>query len=148
MASKLGRPCKLDERTRDILIEALANGCYRETAARLAGIHISTLYRWLETGEADHENNKTSLFRDLYEGANRAEAAAEAHALAVIRNAMPLDWRAAAHFLERRYPAQWGRKDAVKVEHSGRVAHDVRQMSDDELRELAGGLEQRRASTS
>jgi hypothetical protein len=26
------------------------------------------------------------------------------------------DWRAAALMLERRFPAQWGRKDAVKVE--------------------------------
>lgn len=105
----VGRPCKLDPERHAALVAALEAGAYRETAARGANIGVSTLYRWLEQGEADHEDGRESAFRELWEAATRAEAVAEHEALDRVLTAGREDWRAAAWYLERKAPGRWGR---------------------------------------
>lgn len=115
----LGRPTKLTAELRDTLVELAANGNYRERSAQAVGIGKSTLYGWLERGEADEEAGKPSIYSELLNALTRAEAAAEAEALEAVRKAGagPLgDWRASAWFLERRYPSRYRRRDSLDVE--------------------------------
>jgi hypothetical protein len=115
MAKTLGARSKLTADTQTKIVQALRAGNYRKAACQFAGIGESTLYRWLEQGEADQEANVESVYREFLEAVNRTEAEAQVEAVAMIRKAMPEDWRAAAHYLERRYPALWGRKQAVEL---------------------------------
>jgi transposase len=84
---------------------------YQRDAARYAGIGRSTLYRWLERGEADSDGGIESEHGVLWARVVRAEAVAEVEAVAVLHRAMDEDggnWRAAVAFLSRRYPSRWG----------------------------------------
>ncbi len=115
----MARPTKLTPTVHEIIVLALASGCYRETAAQHAGIGVSTFYRWMEQGEADVEQNKNTPHRELWEAINKAEADAEVQAVALIRKAamQPRSWQAAAWLLERKKPDQWGRR----IEHAGKI---------------------------
>lgn len=141
----MARPTKLTPSVQTKLTKALASGCYRETAAHVAGIGVSTLYRWLEQGEADIEHDKATPYRELREAIEKAEAAAEKKLLEIILAAAPKNWQAAAWTLERKNPARWGRRDFTKVEHTGRVQHDVTGLPVDELEAIAGGLADKRS---
>lgn len=136
---------KLNDTTHKIIVEALAAGNYRQVAAELAGIGRTTFYVWLERGEADLENDKDTPHARLVADILKAEADAEADAIAAIRKAAPKDWRAAAWMLEHRHQTRWGGK--TTVEHTGTVRHELADLSQAELEELAGSLTERRAST-
>lgn len=136
----MGRPSKLTKNVREHLVEAVEAGNYVETAVRACGIGTSTYYRWMETGEADAAHDKSTIYRELWEAVKKAEAEAEAKALKQIRSAASDSWQAAAWYLERKFPARWGRKE--RIEHTGKdgeaisVAHDF----DREVDELVGIL--------
>jgi len=117
----MGRTSKLTKGVHKVIVEALASGCYRETAAEHAGISTSTFYRWMEQGEADLEHDVASPYRDFWEAIKKAEADAEVKAIKLIRAAAeePRTWQAAAWLLERKKPAQWGRR--TSLEHSGKI---------------------------
>lgn len=115
----MARPSKLTSGVHDIIVEALASGCYRETAAEHAGIHVATFYRWIEQGEADIEHDRKSAHRELCEAIQEAEAKAELEALQAIKKAGGKSWQAHAWFLERKKPDRWGRRTAL--EHSGAI---------------------------
>lgn len=93
------------------VIQALENGCTRRAAAGAAGIGHSQLYRMLA---AD------GTFRDAVE---RAENVAEARATSlVIKAAYEGTWTAAAWWLERRRPDDYGKRIAVDVSIRDEVA--------------------------
>jgi hypothetical protein len=75
----------------------------------------------------------------------RARADARVGAIATIRRAMPEDWKAAAFYLERTDPANWGRRTAH--EHSGPKGEpiDARIDINDETREAIRELGRSRA---
>ena len=95
----MARPTKLTPDRKDRIVKAMGAGNYLEAAARSAGVHPSTVYRWLERAEQEAEG----LYRDFAEDVRRAEAEAEVHAVAIVRRAMSGDWRAALAYLERRH---------------------------------------------
>lgn len=136
----MARPTKLTKATQTVIVDALRAGLYRETAASLAGIGVSTLYSWIERGEADVEAAKRSVYSEFVEALQSGEAQGEADLLAMIRESAPKNWQAAAWMLERKMPGKYGRRDAFKVEHSGSVRHDLAGMSDEQLDELADQL--------
>ena len=109
----MARPTKLTPEIQARIVTAIRAGNYAEPAARSAGISPATYYRWLRRGE----RAASGIYRDFYEQVRRAESEAEVHAVAVIRRAMGDDWRAAAHYLERRYPDRWRRRESL--EHEG-----------------------------
>jgi hypothetical protein len=79
-------------------------GEQRTDAAAHAGIHHDTFYDWL--------GNPT--FSDAIE---KAEAEAKIRAVGqIVRAAQGGTWQAAAWWLERRYPKQFGRRDQVDVQ--------------------------------
>lgn len=105
---------------------AIEEGNYMQTVADLVGIHRTTLYKWLDRGEAGEEPYQT-----LLHVTREALAKAELNAVRLIKEAGSgwserkvetsgdsntvtiterRDWRAAAWFLERRFPARWAGK--------------------------------------
>ena len=132
----MGRPTKRTAERQERLLQALRAGNYREASARAAGISPATLYNWLRRGAAE----SSGVYREFLEAVERAEAEAEVYAVAVIRKAMPDDWRAAATFLERRY-LRWRRrssteltgKDGGPIETRGEQRIDLSALSDAEL---------------
>lgn len=91
-----------------VLLAALADGNYRVTACRMAGISESTLarvYKRAESGDA--------AASALVAAIERTEAAAEAGIVQKWRKAIdsgPQYWAAAATFLERKAPDRWGKR--------------------------------------
>lgn len=90
------------------LLAAIADGNYRETAFRLAGISKQTFYNWLK--RAEHGDEAAMQFVDALE---KAEAFAEAETVKNVRNAskMPQFWAAGMTWLERKSPDKWGRRN-------------------------------------
>ena len=107
----MGRPTKLTPDVQERIVQALRAGNYADAAVRSAGIATSTFYRWLERGE----DETTGIYREFRDAVRLAEAEAEVHAVAVIRRAMPDDWRAAMTYLERRHPDRWRRRQTTEV---------------------------------
>jgi transposase len=122
----MGRKSKLTEATQQELYNTIAAGNTHETACALAGIATSTFYDWLSKGE----KAKSGKMRDFYELMKKGEALAEAKRIEIIRKAgegkgvfeEKPDWKAAAWYLERRYPEKWGRRHlSADLNHSGEV---------------------------
>jgi hypothetical protein len=88
-------------------LEAVGEGNYIETAAKLAGITKQSVYEWMKRGETGEQ--PFALFADAVK---EAEARAEAHMVRLQRKAaeLPQYWAAAATHLERRHPERWGKR--------------------------------------
>ena len=63
-----------DSRVTSAIIDAVAGGAYLTTAATAAGIHESTLFRWLAEAKAD---DAPEQLHEFYEAVTRARAMAE-----------------------------------------------------------------------
>lgn len=103
-----GRPPILNDTDKvQILLAALRDGNYRETACKLAGISKQTLYNALKRAEAGDE--QAILFVDALE---KAEALAESETVGNVRSAskLPQFWAAGMTWLERKSPDRWGRR--------------------------------------
>lgn len=98
------------------LIEALASGQSRRTAAAMAGVSQSTLFAWMAAGREDAESPEGDLVRRVEE----AEAEFIARHVANVEKAAIEDkqWTASAWLLERKDPEAWARKSRVSVEHA------------------------------
>ena len=105
----IGRPpLERDPDTVQKLLAALADGNYRQTACRIAGIAPQTLYNAIK--RADSGDAAAIAFVEAVE---KAEAFAEGQIVQQWRsaiNAGPQYWAAAATFLERKAPDRWGRR--------------------------------------
>jgi hypothetical protein len=134
----VARPTKLTPEVSAKIVKAIRAGNYGEPAARSAGVSPATYYRWMKAGE----KAGSGIQHDFCEAVRNAEADAEVEAVARIRVAMPNDWRAAAHYLERRYPDRWRRHETR--EHTGEARITTEQLADPEtrkeLREIARRL--------
>lgn len=114
-----GRPTKLSRELANAVAELVRQGAYWEEAALSIGISRASLYAWREEGEADLEHGRDTVFSHFLDAITRASAEAEAQAASALYRHRFTDWRAALAFLERRNPAQWGKRE--HVEHSGTV---------------------------
>ncbi len=127
----MARPTKLTPEVRERIVGSIRAGAYAEQAARAAGIAPSTYYDWLRRGEAGEPT-----FSEFSEALRAGEAEAEIAAVATIREAAQAgDWRAAAHYLERRHPERWGRGTRPGVEHA-----EVRQATPEDFDAEVEGL--------
>lgn len=86
------------------------------TSAELAGITPTTFYNWQVRAEKG-ESPYLELFKDLKE----AEAEAQRGLLELIH--LDPSWQSKAWILERRWPAMYGRKDAVFAKIDGEIKH-------------------------
>ncbi|MFD9948765.1 hypothetical protein ACFWYW_47065 [Nonomuraea sp. NPDC059023] len=147
--AKLGRPTKLTLELQEELCAHLRKGNYLNAACALVGIHESTVYRWLERGEAaavredEHGDLEPDvLYREFFRAAARAKAEAEAMFVSVIvedakggvttkevirhpdgsteeRTYTPPNSRPALEWLARTQPTRWAPKKALEVSGPG-----------------------------
>lgn len=121
-------PLERDPDAVQLLLAALADGNYRQTACRLAGIAPQSLYNAIKRAEAGE-----AAAIALVEAVESAEARAEAEIVTSWRKAVqagPQYWAAGATFLERKSPDRWGKRtddgNAPKVVvQIGLTAQDV-----------------------
>lgn len=114
---------KLTDEKQTFIVNALKAGNYCDVAAKAAGLSESTFWRYMEMGERvsallrEAEEDPEVTFKptqsqlrmlDFWEAVTRARAEAEVQAVAMLRKAMPEDWRAAMAYLERAFPKRWG----------------------------------------
>lgn len=132
----MARPTKLTAEVHNAICEAMRKGHYLESAAALVGVAPKTVREWCARGE-DEPDSDYGKFRAAYE---KACAEAVNRALGVIEDASATQWQAAAWFLERRQPVQWGRRDpdsALLKELKTRL-DEVKKLPDDEVKKLLG----------
>jgi transposase len=117
---RIGRPSKFTPEVQARILEALRQGACRDHCARYAGVGKSTLYRWLDQGEADGEANVESELRAFSEAVRKAEAEVLVRMALYVSRAAQTHWRAAAWFLERREPYTLGALGTAAQDHQGR----------------------------
>lgn len=125
MAAKRGRRVKqLDSPEVQLLLSALRAGNYFEHACAYAGLAPSTVYRWLERGRIEaasiqngnQPNPEEAEYLDLCNTIEKARADAVVANVAIIQNAARNGtWQAAAWWLERTMPQQFGRQLKAEV---------------------------------
>jgi transposase len=124
MAKQGRRPTELENPKIQNLITALRAGNYFEHACAYAGIASSTAYRWLERGRREQssqaDGNKPNAieqhYLELCETIEKARADAIVGNVAIIQNAAKAGtWQAAAWWLERTMPNQFGRQLKAEV---------------------------------
>jgi hypothetical protein len=99
-----GWPEKSQERDdAEAVLKWVCRGLYRETAFQRVGLRASMGTLWNK--KAVKGEPHYVLVRELLE---IADGIAEAQAVTVIERAARKDWRAAAWYLERKYPDRWG----------------------------------------
>lgn len=76
------------------ILELVASGLSRDDACEAAGIHRSSLYRWLE-----YETFATQL--------TQAERRNKLRCMTLVQAAGKTNWKAAAWWLERKYPEEF-----------------------------------------
>lgn len=101
-----------------MIVDAIRNGMWIETAAAFAGISKQTFYNWLKEGRRQKSGQK----RDFLDAIERALAECEYQDLKKITQAADEGiWQAAKFRLERRFPQRWGdpNKSNIEVIYSG-----------------------------
>lgn len=117
-----GRPCKLTPELEARIVAAIERGATRDTAAQEVGVNERTVYRWMARGR---KQAALAQFRQFRQAIKRAEAQAVLHFVGIIRDAAPKSWQAAAWWLERRYPLDWGRRESEEL---GRLEKKLREL--------------------
>ncbi|MFO0658897.1 MAG: hypothetical protein U0165_03550 [Polyangiaceae bacterium] len=109
-----GAPLRCTPEVSAKICAAIRDGHTFEDSARLAGISKTTFHRWMRRGKREGELSALRSFRVDVE---KATLDARVTLVSIIWEASKRDWRAAAWFLERRYPEEYGKQ--TRVEHSG-----------------------------
>lgn len=116
--SKQGRPSKLTAELIENIQNWLRMGFFVEDAARMAGVHKATLYRWLDQGREDRDNEVESLYADFCDAMEKSRAEAEGMYLNSIKTAASRgQWQAAAWWLERSFD-KWSRPNKIQLSGS------------------------------
>ncbi len=138
----MARPTKLTHEVSEKIVRAIRAGNYPEVAARHAGVHPSTYYRWMERGALEGEAPEDDPYRHFRSEVDRAIADAEAAEVGlVVKAARDGDWRAAAWLLERRFGDRWGRRERLEQIHEVRVPDEASELDTEIerlLEEMAG----------
>lgn len=101
-----GRPSKLTDELFRKFIEMFLAGSFREPACRELGVTYKTFSRWMSRGRREPE----TIFGEFRLAVGAAEARSQNRMLSRIQAASLEDWKAAAWFLERKYPRRYGPK--------------------------------------
>jgi len=101
--------------TQDLIKEVcnhIAAGFSYSAAAKLAGIAESTFFRWRAMGQLEGSDD---IYKIFYIEVEEASAFSEAEALQLVRSSAikERNWRAAAWFLERRFPEKYQKRGSA-----------------------------------
>jgi len=103
---------KLDVAVTQKICDLLRAGNFIDVAADAAGVHRTTVHRWLRTGRGQ----KKGRYKRFFDAVEKAQAEAEARDVALIAKAASTDWRAAAWRLERKAPRRYGARVQISVQ--------------------------------
>lgn len=106
----MGRRTKLTPEVQRKIAEAVGRGSPYYLAAQEAGVAPETISRWLRLGE---ESSAKAAFRAFHAAVKQAEARFVNEAVKEIGKAGKKEWRALGWLLERRFPDEFGRRDAI-----------------------------------
>lgn len=119
---KGGRPTILTKEMAEAIIDLLKRGNYLTTSASYVGINPATITSWVKRGNAlaqeqdERELDETEqLFVWFAVEVEKARAWAEIKSVEIIRQAGNETWQAAAWFLERTNPRDWGRITRTEI---------------------------------
>ena len=115
----MGRKTKLNPQLQERICQLISAGNYIRTACQAVGISGQTYINWMKRGE---KSQKGSYF-EFFEAVKKAEAQAIARNVAVIQSAAKETWQAAAWWLERKHPQDWGKKE--RHEHVGKDGEPI-----------------------
>ena len=123
-----GKYSKLTPQVHEAFVKSLRKGNYITTTCRALGIGHRTFYSWMEKGAPqpvyDDEGNvigeeyPDNFYGEFVRDVHAADAEAETSAVDALTSHFDADWRAAADFLQRRFPDRWNPK--FVVEHQGK----------------------------
>jgi hypothetical protein len=125
------KPVALTPEVQQAIIVSLTKGNYLNTACESSGVTRWTFYHW--KNRFDEGDPDAQIYADFFNSIKRASAIGEALALERLQTGST-GWQAYAWFLERRFPARWGRKDQLTVK-----GKDVKKLTDEELEAIAEG---------
>jgi LmbE family N-acetylglucosaminyl deacetylase len=126
-AKKRGRKTALMNRDLEqTLLDYIRIGTPVRIAVTTAGVSNQTFYSWINRGLAERErlkmvkgakkNPSEVIFLDFLDKVERAKAEAITKKVAVIaKSGNEGDWRAAAWWLERQMPDEFGKTDRVEI---------------------------------
>ncbi len=115
-----GRPAKFTPQIQEKILTVLTVGAYRSDACHYVGIQYETLRAWLRRGERETRG----AYFEFAQRVKQAEAAAALKAFGTVRTAMDKNWQAAAWYLERKNPQEWGNRQ--RHEHTGKDGGPIR----------------------
>lgn len=99
----MARPTKRTPDVETAILNALRVGNTRTDAALAAGVSRGAIAEWCRRYPA------------FLSAVEKAEAEARLRFVGIIATAARTRWQAAAWFLERRVPAEWGRRESLDV---------------------------------
>lgn len=99
----MARPTKRTPEVETAILNALRVGNTRTDAALAAGVSRGAIAEWCRRYPA------------FLSAVEKAEAEARLRFVGIIATAARTKWQAAAWFLERRVPAEWGRRESLEV---------------------------------
>lgn len=160
-----GRPSKLTPELQEQIIKSVKSGNYIEIAAERAGVHRTTVFRWIQEANEGHPDPRRAEFRDAL---IQARAEAEAEMVALVRRAAmggvitkevtrtlrdgtiesettysPPDGRVGLEYLSRAFPDRWKRQtvNTSTIEVSGPDGGPVQVEHTGRFSELAARLQ-------
>jgi transposase len=131
MAKRGRKPTQVDDPKVKLLLQALQAGNYVEVSCAYAGLSVATIYQWMDKGRKEKEHianggtphSDQSSYVEILEAIESARAKAIVANVAVIQQAARSGtWQAAAWWLERTNPQQFGRR--IQAEVTGRISVD------------------------
>jgi len=111
----MARRTKLDEARIKKICDYVREGVTYEVAARMAGVHPATFYRWKARGE----KAKRGIYRKFWEDLQKADAEAEIALLREVRK----EKGGPKWILERRWSHRWGQK--VDITSGGQPLRNI-----------------------
>lgn len=119
LPKELGRPALLltQPEIKEQFVDFLREGMSIKEASALVGIDYKSAYNWIKRGMMDYRAENYSALAEFAVEVNKALAEAKLLRVQAIKRAMknPAFWQAAAWWLERRHPEEFGRQDRVNM---------------------------------
>jgi len=120
--SKRGRKSRLTPELVADIGKLLTEGNTTRMACAMVGISEAAFYKHFKAGESGHGSPRQVEF---VETVKKAKVTAQRRAVLLIQTAARTSWQAAAWYLERTCPEEWGRRDFVRTEMSGKLHNEI-----------------------
>ncbi len=119
--------------------EAMLRGLYIIDACNLYGVGKTTWYHWLKMGRQFPDKYPQCV--KFLNVVRRSTSQVQDEFVKPIKTAAVSDWKAAAWFLEHRFPQQWAKRDRIDVNFNENDIEDLDKKTEDELLAELEGLD-------